>query len=85
VILVDDVVTTGGTILGLCDLLDQVARLKNLPQGIPIRGIFCVAEEGKRTRLLPASVVSITRLPDPTFRPGTLRSGARQERLWPKP
>jgi adenine phosphoribosyltransferase len=85
VILVDDVVTTGGTVLGLVDLLDQVAHLKSLPQGIPIRGIFCVAEEGKRTRLLPAPVDSLTRLPDPITRPTSLQFDARQGRLWPAP
>lgn len=85
VILVDDVVTTGGTILGLVDLLDQVARLKNLVQRIPLRGVFCVAEEGKRTRVLPAPVHSLTRLPDPLMRPGTRKSGSPQGTLWPRP
>jgi adenine phosphoribosyltransferase len=85
VILVDDVVTTGGTIQGLLDLLDQVARLKNLPGPIPLRGVFCVAEEGKRTRALPAPVHALARLPDPVLRPGTRMPGPHQERLWPRP
>ena len=85
VVLVDDVVTTGGTAQGVLDLLDQVARLKNLPRPIPLRGIFCVAEEGKRTRILPVPVHGLTRLPDPLVRPGTPTSGARQERLWLRP
>jgi adenine phosphoribosyltransferase len=88
VLLVDDVVTTGGTVVGLLDLLDQVARLKGLPRSIPVRGIFCVAEEGRRTRVLPAPVVSLSRLPDPVVRrPGsrTHDPDPRQERLWPGP
>ena len=84
VILIDDVVTTGGTVLGLVDLLHQVSRVKNLPGGIPLRGIFCVAEEGKRTHLLAAPVQSLARLPDPLLRPALRRAGALQERLWPK-
>jgi adenine phosphoribosyltransferase len=82
VILIDDVVTTGGTALGLVDLLDQVVRLKNLPHPIPLRGVFCVAEEGKRTRVLPASVHSLARLPDPLVRPGTLTADITQGKLW---
>jgi adenine phosphoribosyltransferase len=83
VVLVDDVVASGGTVLGLIDLLHQVARLKQLPQPLPIRGIFCVAEEGRRTSVLPAPVHSLTRLPDPTVRPGTRQAGA-QKSLWPR-
>jgi len=86
VIIIDDVVTTGGTILGLFDLLDQVAQLKGLRRPIPVHGIFCVAEEGKRNRLLPAPVYPLARLPDPILRkPGTLKGGSLQKRLWPKP
>jgi adenine phosphoribosyltransferase len=85
VIILDDVVTTGGTISGLVDLLDQVARLKGLQHPIPIHGIFCVAEEGKRSRILPAPVYSLARLPDPVPRkPGTLKGRSLQESLWPK-
>lgn len=85
VILIDDVVTTGGTVLGLVDLLDQVTRLKNLPRPIPLRGVFCVAEEGRRTRILPAPVHSLARLPDPLVRAGSRKSDALQGRLWPLP
>ena len=85
VVLIDDVVTTGGTVLGLVDLLDQVARLKNLPRPIPLRGVFCVAEEGKRTRVLPAPVHSLARLPDPLVRAGARKSDALQGKLWPRP
>jgi adenine phosphoribosyltransferase len=85
VVLIDDVVTTGGTALGLVDLLDQVARLKNLPQPIALRGVFCVAEEGQRTRLLPAPVHSLARLPDPATRAGSRRPDTLQGKLWPRP
>jgi adenine phosphoribosyltransferase len=84
VVLIDDVVTTGGTVLGLVDLLDQVARLKNLPQPIALRGVFCVAEEGRRTRRLPAPVHALARLPDPVTRAGSRRPDALQGKLWPR-
>ena len=86
VIILDDVVTTGGTISGLVDLLDQMAQLKVLRRPIPVHGIFCVAEEGKRSRVLPAPVYSLARLPNPVLRrPGTIKGRSIQERLWPKP
>ena len=86
VIIIDDVVTTGGTIFGLIELLDQLSHLKKLQHPLPVHGIFCVAEEGKRKRVLPAPVYSLARLPDPiTRRPGTLRQKPFQERLWDKP
>jgi adenine phosphoribosyltransferase len=85
-IIIDDVVTTGGTISALLDLLDQVARLKKLPQPIPVKGIFSVAEEGARKRILPAPVFALARLPDPVLRrPGTLKQKPLQEGLWRKP
>jgi adenine phosphoribosyltransferase len=86
VVIVDDVVTTGGTIFGLIDLLVQLARLKKLERPFPIHGIFCVAEEGTKKRILPAPVYSLARLPDPIIRrPGTLKQKPFQERLWDKP
>ena len=86
VIILDDVVTTGGTISGLVDLLDQMAQLKVLRRPIPVHGIFCVAEEGKRSRVFPAPVYSLARLSDPVLRrPGTIKGRSLQERLWPKP
>jgi len=86
VVVIDDVVTTGGTIMGLVDLLEEVAHLKKLSHPIPIKTIFSVAEEGKRTRVLPAPVYSLAPLPDPMIRrPGTLREKPFQESLWPKP
>jgi adenine phosphoribosyltransferase len=86
VIVLDDVVTTGGTISGLVDLLDQMAQLKMLRRPVSVHGIFCVAEEGKRSRVLPAPVYSLARLPDPVLRrPGTIKGRSLQESLWPKP
>jgi len=86
VIILDDVVTTGGTISGLVDLLDQMAQLKVLRRPVPVHGIFCVAEEGKRSRVLPAPIYSLARLPAPVLRrPGTIKGRSLQESLWPKP
>ena len=86
VIVIDDVVTTGGTISGLVDLLDQLAHLKRLERPIPIHAIFCVAEEGMNKRILIVPVYSLTHLPDPVIkRPGTLKGSPFQEELWPKP
>jgi adenine phosphoribosyltransferase len=86
VVVIDDVVTTGGTILGLIDLLDQLAHFKRLERPITLQAVFCVAEEGIRKRLFPAPVHCLTRLPDPLIRrPGTLKRKPLQEELWPKP
>lgn len=86
VIVIDDVVTTGGTIMGLIDLLDQASQLKKRQESIPIKGIFCVAEEGTQKRILPSPVYSLARLPDPVIRrPGTLKQKPLQEGLWHKP
>jgi adenine phosphoribosyltransferase len=86
ILVIDDVVTTGGTILGLIDLLEQVTQLKRRKDPLPIQGTFCVAEEGTRTRVLPAPVYSLARLPAPVVRrPGTLKGKSLQKSLWPKP
>lgn len=63
-ILLDDVVSTGGTILALADLLDEARRRKGLPPAT-IRGIFCVAQEGRAHPLLPAPLHSLATLPEP--------------------
>ena len=64
VIIIDDVVSTGGTILGLVDLLEEVLRHTGGGE-LRVRGIFCVAQEGQAHPLLPASVHSLAVLPDP--------------------
>ncbi len=74
-------VTTGGTLAALEALLEQVARLKKLPRPIPLRAAYCVAVEGKRTRLPALPVHALCRLPDPTFRPSSSTSGPPQESL----
>lgn len=82
VIVVEDVVTTGGTLAALEALLEQVARLKHLPRPMPILAAFAVAVEGNRTRLPGVPVHALCRLPDPAFRrPGA--QSATQEPLWP--
>lgn len=64
VILIDDVVSTGGTFLGLADLLDEVAGQKQL-EPLPVSGIFCVAIEGESPPQLSAPVYWLAKLPAP--------------------
>ena len=64
VILIDDVVSSGGTILSLADLLEEAARQRGIM--VPrITGIFCVAKEGDKHPLLPAPVHALATLPMP--------------------
>lgn len=65
IIMIDDVVSTGGTILGLTDLLAEMARINRLDDPPPILGIFCAAQEGDDHPLLPAPLTSLTTLPTP--------------------
>ena len=65
VVLLDDVVSTGGTILALCDLLEEVARFRNLDAPPEIMGIFCVALEGPQAPLLSAPIHHLAVLPEP--------------------
>mgnify|MGYP000050093887 FL=1 len=65
-VLIDDVVSTGGTLLGMADLLEEVLRSKQLPPPL-IHGIFCVATEGDNPPLMPAPVYSLTTLPKPVL------------------
>lgn len=64
VILIDDVVSTGGTISGLFDILEEVARHKGLSP-LPVAGVFCIAVEGRTPTFLPAPVYSLATLPEP--------------------
>ena len=84
VIVIEDVVTTGGTLAALEALLEQVARVKKLSRPIPLRAAYCVAVEGKRTRMPAVPVHPLCRLPDPTFRRSSARPGPSQEALWPR-
>jgi adenine phosphoribosyltransferase len=73
VILVDDVVSSGGTVLGMVDLLAEMARLKRLAAPPPILGIFCVAREGRELPPLPAALTCLTALPPPEIQPARAR------------
>ena len=64
VILIDDVVSTGGTFLGLADILEEVARQKQQPPPV-MSGIFCVAIEGDSPSLLSTPIHSLATLPKP--------------------
>jgi adenine phosphoribosyltransferase len=65
IILVDDVVSTGGTIFGLASLVEEAARLKNIPRVPDLLGVFCVAQEGDIPPILPAPLHSLSTLPVP--------------------
>jgi adenine phosphoribosyltransferase len=65
IILIDDVVSTGGTILGMASLVEEMASVQGMNVPPPILGIFCVAQEGENHPLLPAPLTSLTTLPDP--------------------
>jgi len=69
IILIDDVVSSGGTLLGLRDLLAEMARINRLAAPPPILGIFCVAQEGRDLPLLPAALSCLTTLPPPVTQP----------------
>jgi len=63
-IIIDDVVSTGGTILGLYEILAEATAHAGL--GAPkVHGIFCAATEGGESPLLPAPVHGLARLPSP--------------------
>lgn len=63
-IIIDDVVSTGGTIMGLYEILEEAsARSGRVPP--LVHGIFCAATEGKGGSLLPAPVHALAELPVP--------------------
>jgi adenine phosphoribosyltransferase len=63
-LIIDDVVSTGGTVLGLYEILEEAAARAGI--GIPlVHGIFCAATEGKPGVRLPAVVHSLATLPVP--------------------
>ncbi len=64
-IIIDDVVSTGGTIMGLYEILEEASARSG--RGAPqVHGIFCAATEGnKGGSLLPAPVHSLAELPVP--------------------
>ncbi|MEE4167034.1 MAG: hypothetical protein V2I35_13610 [Desulfocapsaceae bacterium] len=63
-IIIDDVVSTGGTIMGLYEILETASAKAG--RGAPdLHGIFCAAMEGKGGNLLPAPVHALAELPVP--------------------
>jgi hypoxanthine phosphoribosyltransferase len=71
VIIIDDVVSTGGTIAALATILDEVAERKSLDkEALKILGIYCVASEGEMKPLydgLSKMVHWLGNLPAPQF------------------
>lgn len=66
IVVVEDVVSTGGTLLALEDLLEAVAA--HLDRPLPeIVGAFCVAQEGGLQTLPTYPIHALTRLPSPEF------------------
>ena len=64
VIIVEDVVSTGATLLGLTDLLQAAMDLRSLPLP-PCLGVFCVASEGTPKFALPGPLTALATLPPP--------------------
>ena len=73
VIIVDDVISTGGTIAALATILDEITEKKSLSkETLQILGIYCVAREGKMKPLykgLSNKIHWLGTLPDPQFIP----------------
>ena len=73
IIVIDDVVSTGGTVAALATLLDEIAERKGIPkESIQIKGIFCVAKEGESKPLykgLSRRITWLGLLPEPRFFP----------------
>jgi adenine phosphoribosyltransferase len=58
------VVSTGGTLLGLLDLVEAAARSQGFPPP-PVLGVYCAAQEGDRHPLIPVPVRALATLPRP--------------------
>ncbi len=73
VVIVDDVVSTGGTVAALATILDEVSERKSLEKdALKILGIFCVAREGELKPLykgLSYKINWLGTLPAPQFIP----------------
>jgi adenine phosphoribosyltransferase len=76
VVIVDDVVSTGGTIAALATILDEIAERKSLSKDVlKILGVFCVAREGEMKPLykgLSYKVHWLGNLPAPEFLPAEI-------------
>ena len=71
VIIIDDVISTGGTIAALATILDEIVERKGLEKDVlKILGIFCVAREGDVKPLykgLSYKIHWLGKLPAPEF------------------
>ena len=78
VVIIDDVVSTGGTIAAMATILDEIADRKSLDKdALKIRGIFCVAREGEIKPLykgLSKKIHWLGNLPAPQFLPKTQKN-----------
>lgn len=68
VILLDDVVSSGSTMVALMALVDEAARFARLDEAPPVLAMACAAVEGTPA-LSP--LVYLARLPEPVFREAT--------------
>ena len=73
IIIVDDVVSTGGTLAAMATVLDEIVEKKSLEKNaLKILGIFCVAREGEMKPLykgLSNKIRCLGILPSPQFLP----------------
>ncbi len=68
VIIIDDVVSKGGTVAALAEILDLIREQKKLShKALRILGIFCVATEGKPMYKIASEIHALGTLPTPTF------------------
>lgn len=63
-LIIDDVVSTGGTVLGLYEILEEAAARAGL-EAPEVHGVFCAATEGESSMRLPAPVYGLAKLPVP--------------------
>lgn len=63
-LIIDDVVSTGGTVLGLYEILEEAAARAGL-EAPEVHGVFCAATEGEPSMRLPAPVYGLAKLPVP--------------------
>jgi adenine phosphoribosyltransferase len=64
IVLIDDAVSSGGTILALTDLVDEAAAFRGHEE-IPVLGAFAVAREADCRLHCPIPVYTLTELPGP--------------------
>lgn len=73
VVIIDDVISTGGTIAAMATILDEITERKALDkEALRILGIFCVAREGEMKPLykgLSYKIHWLGNLPPPRFIP----------------